>query len=344
MITKKKFGQYEGRDVWLYTLENNRGMQVKIMTYGATVTSISIPNEENRTELACGFDNFESYFSDEYKANSPYFGSTVGRYASRIKDGAFTLGGKTYQLATNDGSNHLHGGVKGFDKRIWSEKELQSDSNLLVLSLAVEDGEEGYPGNVDVAVHFHLTEEQELAITYKATPDKNTPLGLTNHTYFNLSGFEEDIKGHRIAIQTQDYLVPDVTNVPVGEVASVSGFPFDISNGVPMDEVFRYLPDGFEHYFTFGEPKDLARRAQIAHAPSGRKLTVSTTEPGMLFYTGMYTSDQLARENGDRFGKFRAFCCETHPYPNGPNLENAPGAVTPANTTYTSQTTFKLDW
>ncbi|WP_460539638.1 aldose epimerase family protein [Echinicola sediminis] len=345
MIEKEIFGHYEDQEVWRYTLSNKEGMQVKIMNYGATVTSVSIPDKTGgRVELACGFDSFASYFTEEYTDNAPYFGSTVGRYSSRIKDGKFSINGKQFQLATNDGSNHLHGGIKGFDKRVWEERKVDSENNLLVLSLLSKDGEEGYPGNVKVEVSYQLTDQRELVISYMALPDQDTPLGLTNHTYFNLSGFKEDLRNHLIAIDTASFLVPDVTNVPVGESALVNDLPFDVTSGVSMAKVWQSLPNGFEHYFTFDSSQSPVYRAAISHSSSGRTLKVATTEPGMLFYTGMYTSDKLERENGDRFGKFRAFCCETHPYPNGPNLSEANGAIAPAGETYNSQTIFKLDW
>lgn len=345
MINSNKFGVYEGQEVFLYTLSNSAGMEVKIMNYGATITSVSIPGSEgSREELVCGFDSFEAYFSPAYTSNSPYFGGTVGRFASRLKDGKFSLQGKDYQLATNDGPNHLHGGLRGFDKRMWELKEQNSEKNQLTLSLFSPDGEEGFPGNLQVELSFTLGEDNDLSISYAAHTDQDSPISLTNHSYFNLSGFKEDLSNHKVQIATEQYLVPDESNVPVGPLAKSKALGFDLKEGVEMTRVFESLPDGFEHYFIFDQGEGLQTVAEISHPASSRRMVVRSTEPGMLFYTGMYTSDELKRENGDQFGKFRGLCCETHRYPNGPNIPSAPGAITPAGETYRSTTTFTFSF
>ncbi|WP_020530274.1 aldose epimerase family protein [Flexithrix dorotheae] len=341
-MKKQTFGQIEGKEIEQYILKNEAGMEVKIMTYGATITSISIPGEDRkRIEIACGFDQLDAYFGEAYKANAPYFGCTVGRYASRIKDGKFTLEGKDYTMAVNNGSNHLHGGLAGFDKKVW-EAQIINDSSV-EMTLESPDMEEGYPGNVKVKVQFSLSENNELKIEYHGTTDKATPLSLTNHTYFNLSGFAETIANHEAKIVSDRLLVPDETNVPAGDIREVSGTE-DLRSAKKLGELFKSLPQGFEHFYALDTKDKLKPVGFFKHPASGRKLEISTTEPGVLFYTGFFTSNELKRENGDQFGKFKAFCFETSRYPNGPNLKDAPGSITTPEKPYTSKTSFKFFW
>ncbi len=341
------FGRYKDQDIEQFLLANDNGMQVKIMTFGATVTSISVPGQGNtRHELACGFDSMEGYLSREYKKNAPYFGCTVGRYASRIKDGKFKIDGKEYILAINNGPNHLHGGLTGFDKKIWSAQPIDTSDTLgVIMSLKSPHMEEGYPGNVEISVTFVLNNNNELAISYEATTDQTTPISLTNHTYFNLSGFEQTIENHQATILADNYLEPDETNVPVGAIGDVNNTAADLRAGKLLKEAFEGLTTGFEHYYLFDQSIGPLRKvAEFSDRESGRKLEVSTTEPGMLFYSGYFTSDKLRRENGDQYGRYRGFCCETHRYPNGPNIENSPASVTKPADTYNSQTVFKIHW
>ena len=339
--TKTAFGTYQNQDVHLYTLKNDNGMIVRIANYGATITDIELPDGNH---VACGFDTLDGYFDEKYKANSPYFGCTVGRYAGRIKDGVFTIDGKNYSVATNDGPNHLHGGKVGFDKQIWSAETFEAkDGTGVRMTLDSPDGDEGYPGNVRASVSFTLTNENDIVIDYKATTDKETPFTMTNHTYFNLTGFKEDIKGHKVTIHADRFLQPDDTNVPVGEMTEVSGTYADLREGKILKEAFAQRDFGFENYYVFNDGIQPVREVAVAEEPkSGRKLIISTTEPGMLFYTGYYTSDELNRENGDSFGQFRGFCCETSRYPNGPNIENAPEPTLKPGKEHESTTIFSF--
>ena len=340
-ITKEPFGSIDGTEVDLYTLANSNGIVAKITNYGGIITSLVVPDRAgNSADIVCGFDSLEGYFSDAYKANSPYFGCLVGRYAARIKDGAFTVDGVDNKVATNDGPNHLHGGIKGFDKCIW---DAVVDGDSLKLSLHSPDGDEGYPGNLDVVVTYTLTDNNELDIRYSATTDKATPLSLTNHAYFNLGGFKDMILQHTAQIASDKFLVPDQTNVPVGKEFTVTDTVWDYNTPKPIGDVFIEDPKGFETYYVFNKPiGEYAKVAEFADNEAGRRLIVSTSEPGMLFYSGYYTSDELKRENGDRFGQFRAFCCETSRYPNGPNIAGAPGSILAAGESFTSRTTFKF--
>ncbi len=342
-ISKAPFGSVDGVDVDLYTLENANGVVAKITNYGGIVTSLVVPDSSgSKADIVCGFDTLEGYFADAYKANSPYFGCLVGRYAARVKDGAFTVDGVDYKVATNDGPNHLHGGIKGFDKCVWNA-EAVGDS--LKLTLTSPDGDEGYPGNLEVAVVFSVTDDNELCIEYSATTDKSTPLSLTNHTYFNLGGFQDKILSHTARIASDKFLAPDETNVPVGEEVIVGGTVWDYNTAKPLGEVFGESPMGFETYYVFSKPVgEFAKVAEFADPSSGRRMEVSTSEPGMLMYSGFYTSDELKRESGAQFGQFRAFCCETSRYPNGPNIVGAPGSVLAAGDTYSQKTVFKFCW
>ena len=347
-ITREPFGELDGQAVERFTLKNDRGVAVKIITYGGTVTSLLVPDRDGNTaDIVCGFDTLEGYFGDEYKANSPYFGCLVGRYAARIKDGKFSIDGTEHQVARNDGPNHLHGGIKGFDKRIWDVVGTsESDVSVsLTLSLDSEDGEESFPGNLKVQVEYQLTNGSELRIHYTATTDRATPVSLTNHTYFNLNGFSDKVLDHIVQLHSDRFLVPDETNVPVGAEEAVAGTAADFNVPKRIGDAFEELPLGFEHYYAFNKPAGtLAKVAEVVEPTTGRKLEVLSTEPGALFYTGRYTSDKLKRESGDQFGQFRAFCIETSKYPNGPNIEGAPKSVLRPGETYDETTVYKLSW
>lgn len=342
-IETQSFGNYQGEDVKVFSLKNENGMEVKITNYGAIITSILVPNKDGEIQnIACGFDTLDGYFDDKYVTNSPYFGGTIGRYCSQIKDAKFTLNGKGYSLNTNCGDNNIHGGVVGFDKKIWSVKELD---NGLEMSLYSKDLEEGFPGNVTVSVTFILTADNKLTIDYVATPDKDTPLSLTNHTYFNLDAFSNTVESHIAKVYTDKRQVLDSTGAGTGEIVSVIGKVDDLRAGKIIGEVHTEMKDGFEHFYVFDNSEfQLQKVAQIQSDISGRSLTVYSSEPCMLLYTGKYTSDEIKRENGEQYGKYRGFCCETHRYQNGPNIDNSPKSITKSGETFTSTTVFKFDW
>lgn len=344
--TTTNFGELEGKEVHLYTLRNDNGITVKISNYGATITSIIVPNKSGKPdEIVCGFDTFESYFSKIYQANAPYFGGTVGRYCSQIKDSKFTLSGKEYQLAKIVGDNNLHGGKVGFDKKIWFVKPISMEAAKLEMQLRSGDMEEGFPGNVDVIVSFTLTNENELKIDYTANTDADTPFTITNHSYFNLSGFSETVEEHTVQIHSNKKQVWDSTGAATGENVSVIGAVDDLQNPKKIGGVHQKMGDGFEHFYLFEDKGfDLSKVAEIKDPQSGRSLEIYTTEPGMLFYTGKYTSDDLKRESGQQYGKYRGFCCETHRYPNGPNIPDSPKSILKKEDTYNSTTIFKFKW
>ena len=343
---ENNFGILEGNQIQLYSLENDNGMSVKITNYGATITSIVVPQKNGKAEeIACGFDSFESYFADAYTANAPYFGGTVGRYCSQIKDAKFTLNGTDYELAKIVGDNNLHGGKLGFDKRLWSVNPINSNNSEVQMQLQSKHLEEGFPGNVNVTVTFTLTNDNALKIAYNATTDADTPFTITNHTYFNLSGFAETVEGHKVQVLADKKQVWDETGAATGENSSVVGAADDLREPKLISEVHQAMGDGFEHFYLFEEKGfALEKVAEISEEKSGRSLEIHTTEPGMLLYTGKYTSDDLKRESGQQYGKYRGFCCETHRYPNGPNIADAPKSILKKDEVYESATIYKFKW
>ncbi|MDO6761325.1 aldose epimerase family protein [Tamlana sp. 2_MG-2023] len=343
--TKTNFGQLENQNIDLFTLTNDHGLEVKITNYGATITAISIPDSNGNPEIVtCGFNTLEGYFSDEYVNNSPYFGGTVGRYCSQIKNAEFPLNGELFKLAKNAGENNLHGGVKGFDKKIWKSFDVDiENASAIGMILLSEDLEEGFPGNVEVSVEFILDNQNELHINYSAVPDQDTPLSLTNHTYFNLSGFSESIEGHTAKVNTNRRLETDETGAATGKILNIEGQADDLRTEKQIGDVHEEMKDGFEHFYIIDSANsELKHAATISDPKTKRSLDVFTTEPCMLLYTGKYTSDALQRENGQKFGKYRGFCCETHRYPNGPNIEGSPRSITKADDVFQSTTVFKF--
>lgn len=345
-VKKHLFGTFQGQDVEVFTLANHNGMSIEIMTYGATITSIKVPSKSGRVDdVVCGFDHFSDYFGDEYKANSPYFGCTVGRYAARVKEGIFKLDTHDVIVAKNDGANHLHGGVTGFDKRLWQAGVVSVDGvSGVKMSLFSADGDQGYPGDLEASVTFLLTHDNKLRINYDATASQTTPLSLTNHSYFNLSGFKHDIKDHKVEIAASRFLVPDETNVPIGDIAEVDEWT-DFRGLKSLRPAFDQLENGFEHFYLFDDSShQLKTVATVSEPDSGRTMSVKTTEPGMLFYTGFYTSDRLQRSVDVKFGQFRGLCFETSKYPNGPNIPGAPRSVLAVGDNYSETTEFQFNW
>ncbi|WP_111706216.1 aldose epimerase family protein [Lutibacter citreus] len=346
-INKSDFGALKGEKINIYTLKNNNGVEVKVTNYGATITSLIVPNSKGELEnIVCGFDTLEGYFGKDYVENSPYFGSTVGRYCSQIKDAKFTLNGKEYQLAKNAGDNNLHGGKVGFDKRIWNAEIVECEGySSIKMSLTSKDLEEGFPGNVEVTVLFSLTENNELRIDYSATPDQDTPLAITNHSYFNLDAFSETVENHIAQVNTSKRQAMDETGAGTGEILNVIGKADDLTQGKRIGDVQEAMGDGFENFYVFDNADfKLQEVAKIKSVKSGRSLTVSSTEPCMLLYTGKYTSDAIKRESGQQYGKYKGFCCETHRYQNGPNIANSPKTITKAGEKFKSTTIFKFGW
>lgn len=317
----------DGVQVDLYRLTNKNGMEAAISTYGGAVVSLKAPDRNGTLEdVVLGYDSLDGYVSDKV-----YFGAIIGRYGNRIGHAQFTLDGKTYTLAKNNGENTLHGGIKGFNKAVWTAKEIAAkDGQALELTYLSKDGEEGFPGNLNVRVVYTLTDSNELKIEYSATTDKDTVVNLTNHSYFNLLGVGPgtgDILGHVLMIEADKFTPVDSGLIPTGELRAVAGTPFDfrkpakIGARIKDDNEQLKLAGGYDHNFVLrrkmGEPMSLA--ARVAEPASGRILEVWTTEPGIQLYTGNFLDGSIHGKGGVTYTKHMAFCLETQHFPDSPN-------------------------
>ena len=341
-ITKAAWGKADGQDVNLYTLTNKNGVQVKISNYGATVTSWTSADKNGKiSSIVLGFDSLAGYL-----AQPPYFGAVVGRYGNRIAKGSFALNGTTYQLATNNGPNHLHGGVKGFDKVVWNANVLSDSIPTLLLTYVSKDGEEGYPGTLKVIVKYTLTADDELAIDYSAETDKATPVNLTNHSYFNLSGdVNNSILDHVLEIKAANYTPVDTTLITTGEIKPVSGTPFDFLTAQKIGSRIAQVPGGYDHNWVLdrkGDSTSLLLAASLTDSISGRTLEVYTTEPGLQFYTGNFLDGTFKAANGTPINKNAALCLETQHYPDSPNKPNFPSTILQPGQQYHTVTKYKL--
>jgi aldose 1-epimerase len=348
-IVQESFGEVEDGPVDKYTLSNDNGMEVSILTYGAIVQSLKVPDRNGyAVDVVLGFDNIQDYVD-----KSPYFGAVVGRYANRIANGTFELDGETYTLAINNDPNTLHGGEKGFDKRIWTAEEVDSpDGQAIALSYTSPDGEEGYPGTLEVTVTYTLTANNELRIDYTATTDKLTVLNLSNHSYFNLAGAGSgSVFDQELQLNASNYTPVDETLIPTGEIAPVAGTAFDFTTAKTIGQDIR---DGSNEKTVFGrgyENKFLVDRASpvetslfgaaIASDPeSGRTLTVSTDQPGIQFYSGNFLDGTFAGKDGRVYRQGDAFCLETQHFPDSPNQPDFPSTELAPGDTFNSTTVF----
>jgi aldose 1-epimerase len=344
-VEKLPFGKAGGRAVDLYILTNAGGMVAKVMTYGATLTELYVPDRSGRLEdVVLGFDSLDGYLGKE-----PFFGATVGRVGNRIAKGRFTLDGKVYQLAVNDGPNHLHGGVRGFDKVVWDAKAVPGDGGPAVMfSYLSKDGEEGYPGNCGVTVVYTLTDSGALRLDYTVTTDRDTPVNVTNHSYFNLGGPESgDILDHVLTLQADRFTPVDATLIPTGELMPVAGTPMDFRwparIGAHIAEVGGH-PVGYDHnYVINGGGGKLAPVATVYEPKSGRVMEVSSTEPGVQFYTGNFLDGTIAGKKGVVYRQHCAFCLETQHFPDSVNHPGFPSCILKAGGTYRSTTIYRFD-
>lgn len=347
-ITKEPFGTTtDNIPVDKYTLKNEKGMEISVITYGGIITSWTAPDKNgNYQDIALGYDSLE-----QYEKSSPFFGALIGRYGNRIAKGKFTLDGTEYQLATNDGQNHLHGGVKGFDKVVWTASESSTDNTAsLVLTYLSKDMEEGYPGNLQTKVTYTLNNDNTLEVVYEATTDKKTIVNLTQHSYFNLSGdFSKTILDHEITINA-DKLVPvDATLIPTGELTDVSNTPFDfrqakaIGKDIEAKDEQLKRGQGYDHCWVLNNQNEGMRFAASAYHPeSGRLMEVSTDEPGIQLYTGNFLDGTLPSKQGGTYGHRTGFCLETQHYPDSPNQKDFPSVVLNPGENYKTTTTFKF--
>ncbi len=335
----------EGKDITLFTLRNNNGASVKIINYGGIITSIKVPNKEgNLEDVVLGFDSIEDYLKVH-----PYFGALIGRYANRIGQGHFILNGEKIKLATNNGVNSLHGGNKGFDKVLWEcKEEIISGSPALSLRYLSKDGEENYPGNLQIQVWYILTQNNTLEVHYLAETDKTTVINLTNHSYFNLSPSKSsDILGHIVTINADSFTPVDETLIPTGELRPVSGTPMDfrtphtIGERINVDDEQLYFGKGYDHNWVINGKSGSLRLASKAFSPSsGIGLEVYTTEPGIQMYTGNFLDGSLIGK-GKKVYNFRSgFCFETQHFPDSPNKPYFPTTLLNPGETFKSTTIF----
>jgi aldose 1-epimerase len=342
-VTSSAFGTMpDGTRVDAFTLTNAHGVEVRIITYGAAIASIKVPDRAGRIDdIVTGFDNLEGYLS-----RSRFFGAIAGRYANRIANAKFTLDGRTYELAANNGKNHLHGGRRGFDKVVWKGTPFERDGNSgVALTYVSPDGDEGYPGTLTATVTYTLTASDELSLDYEATTDKATPVNLTNHSYFNLAGDGRgDILQHRLTISADRYTPVDETLIPTGELASVAGTPFDFRTptaiGARIDADTEQIRrgKGYDHNFVLNG-SGLRKAARLVDPSSGRTLDVATTEPGMQFYSGN-NLDGAAGKNGHTYGSRSSLCLETQHFPDSPNHATFPNTILRPGERFRSKTVF----
>ena len=339
-ITSADWGEADGKKVQLFTLTNKNGVQVKISSYGGTITSWVAPDKSGgKGNIVLGFDSLSGYL-----AKPPYFGATIGRYGNRIANGKFALDGKNYTLATNNGKNSLHGGNKGFDKVVWDAAPATDGTPSLTLSYLSKDGEEGYPGNLKANVKFTLTDDNEVQIEYNAETDKATPLNLTNHSYFNLSGdVSKGILDHTLWIDADKYTPVDTTLIPTGELKPVKGTPFDFTTPHTIGERIAQVPGGYDHNFVLNRKgTDMQLVAWVKDSTTGRKLEVYTTEPGLQFYSGNFLDGTIKNRDGKPIPQHGALCLETQHFPDSPNQPSFPSTILKPGEKYHTMTKYKL--
>lgn len=340
---KEPFGQTaDGQEVTLYTLTNSKGLRARITNFGAALVSLHVPDRNGTLDdVVLGFDDLQGYVGQ-----TAYMGVTVGRYANRIGRGKFTLDGVEYTLAVNNGPNHLHGGIKGFDKVVWKTQEAVAaeDEAWVKMTYLSVDGEEGYPGNLTCTVTYTLTNADELRFTYEGSTDKKTVVNLTNHSYWNLAGHAGgDILGHELTIDADRFTVVDAGLIPTGVIASVHDMPLDFSRPRTIGSRLGQLAHGYDHnYVLNGKAGTLRFCAQVREPHSGRIMAVHTTEPGVQLYTGNFLDGSLIGKEGKSYTKHAGFCLETQHYPDSPNKPQFPSVVLEPGRKYTSQTVHQF--
>jgi len=322
-ISTRHFGTTDGQDVSLYTLTNERGFEVSITNYGGAVVSLKAPDRRGEfADVALGYETLE-----EYVRNPRYFGGLIGRHANRIGLGKFSLNGKEYQLTQNNGVNHLHGGARGFDKRVWEALD-QKDPGAVSLRLQYRsvEGEEGYPGNVKANVTYTLFAENELEINYEATTGRDTIVNLTNHSYFNLAG-SGDILGHELTLHADAFTPVSKELIPTGEIAPVDNTPMDFRRGKAIGKDLN-AAGGYDHNFVVKNYDGSLRSAARLYEPnSGRVLEILTTQPGIQFYSGNFLDGSLIGKGGAVYHKYAGLCLEPQHFPDAPNHANFPSTV-----------------
>ena len=342
-VTKEVFGKTrDGKRVDLFTLTNKQGLCAKITNYGTIITELRVPDREGRLgNIVLGFDNLRQYLC----GNPSYLGCTVGRVANRTAKGRFQLDGKKYKLAVNIGPHHLHGGARGFDKVVWSAEIVKGKEAAVAFTYLSRDGEEGYPGNLDVTVLMTLTNGDELRIDYTASSDRATPVNLTNHSYFNLAG-GGNVLDHELKLAANAYTPVDATSIPTGKLVSVVGTPFDFTRRKPIGRDFTRLtgkPIGYDHNFVLkGQRQRLAACASVYERTTGRVMEVRTTEPGVQVYTGNWLDGTQCGHGGIYYTQHSGLCLETQHFPDSLHHPRFPPIILRPGQTYTQTTIYKF--
>ena len=341
-ISQRSFGTTkDGQKVVEFTLSNPGGISTSILTWGGIVRTISVPDRNGAVaDVVLGFDSLEPY-----EERHPYFGTITGRYANRIAKGKFTLDGTTYSLATNNGPNHLHGGVIGFDRKVWNATTSSTDNSAsLILTSKSADGEEGYPGEVSTQVTYTLSSDNSLSVEYEANTTKATPINVTNHSYFNLAGHDSgDVLKHSLTIEADRYVPVDETSIPLGNLSVVDGGPFDFRKPQTIGSRISHVGVGYDHTYVLADkPRSLQFAARASDPASGRYVEVLTTEPGVQLYTGNYLNGSLKGKGGAVYNKHAGFCLETQHFPDSPNQPTFPSTILRPGETYSSKTVMRF--
>jgi len=340
-VDQETFGQTDrGANVDLFTLTNTSGHTVKITNYGGIVTSLLVPDKNgNLEDIVLGFDDFQSYLDGH-----PYFGAIVGRYANRIAGGMFELKGVLYKLAANDGKNHLHGGIKGFDKVVWNSESFKGKNEVgIKLSYVSKDMEEGYPGNLKVKVIYRLTNENQLMIDYFAETDKACPVNLTHHGYFNLTAGKQNILNHEMMIKASSYVVIDENLIPTGEIRDLIGTEMDFTQPNTVGSRIDQIKGGYDHCYVINKkPGQMSLIARVYEQTSGRVMEVYSTEPGVQFYSGNFLDGSIIGKHDIVYNKHFGFCLETQHFPDSPNRENFPTTMLYPGEKYTHSTVYQF--
>ncbi|PSL46240.1 aldose 1-epimerase [Chitinophaga niastensis] len=336
----RSFGHADGQEVLQYTLKNENGMEVKILNYGGTITDIITPDKQGQKgNVVLSYDSLSGY----QQKGQPYFGALIGRYANRIANAKFKLDGKEYSLAPNNNGNTLHGGLKGFDKIVWAATPV--DDSSLQLIYTSKDGEEGYPGNLQATVVYTLTADNALHIDYKATSDKPTPVNLTNHSYFNLSaGKDSTILGHELSLKASRYTPVNDKLIPGGKLVAVKGTPMDFTSPKKVGAEIAKVKGGYDHNWVLDKKEGALETIATLYDPtSGRLMEVSTTEPGIQFYTGNFLDGTLKNtRDGKKYVQNAALCLETQHFPDSPNQPAFPNVILKPGETYIQHTVYKF--
>ena len=342
-VDRVVFGKLpDGTVIEAYTLKNAHGSWAKVITYGATLTELYVPDKSGKAgDIVLGFSDLDGYLS-----NHPYFGATVGRYANRIAKGHFTLDGKEYSLALNNGPNTLHGGKVGFSRKVWKAEILPGLTAAVVrFTYLSKDGEENFPGNLKVTVTYTLTDSNELKLDYTAETDKDTPVNLTNHSYFALGGPGKTILDEVLYLNADQYTPVDPTLIPTGEIKSVKGTPLDFTKPTAIGAHINEIKDigGYDHNFVInGKAGKLRLAARATDPATGRQMEVLTTEPGVQFYSSIGLNGNIVGKGGIAYPKFGGLCLETQHYPDSPNHPNFPSTIVHPGKPFESETIYKF--